>query len=353
MKPLKIFLIRTYQSHWGQHSGINQFIKYMDRSRFLVKEHIVTSKRSKFAPFRFIKRMISTLLSRGGPKVYSTGDFWAEISAWIHVTFYGYDVVFYLDGEHSLNKLPKILAMHKKKTKPKIVAMFHQPPDVLHTLINTEVFNSIDHAIVLSRIQADDLYRFIPHDRISTLMHGIDVDYFQPDISRKDKDKFICLSVGEWLRDYDTVIAVAERMKNKYPDIEFHIVSSEVKPPAEPGNIYLHQHISDEELLHLYQRANLFFMPMLDATANNAILEALACGLPVITTRLPGIESYISEKEAFLIDPGNPDAYQNAILNLYNDRSIISRMSEPARARGINFSWTNFARQIEHIVLNA
>lgn len=351
MQPLKIFLIRTLHSHWGQHSGINQFIKYIDRSRFEVSEYTVDRRRSKFAPLRFLKRIISTRLSKGGPKPYLTGDFRAEISALIHVMRFKYDIVFYLDGEHSLNKLPKILAKLKnKEKKPKIIAMFHQPPEMLHTLINTDVFESIDHAIVLSRLQADDLARFMPRDRISELLHGIDVDYFQPDASRKDEDKFICLSVGNWLRDYETVIAVSERMR-EYPDIEFHIVSSKVNPPTGAVNIYHHKNIDDEKLLCLYQKADVFFMPMFDATANNAILEALACGVPIVTTRLPGIESYISGKESILIEPGNPGLYQDAILTLYNDRAIATRMSEHARARSIELSWTNFARQIEDIAL--
>jgi glycosyltransferase involved in cell wall biosynthesis len=353
MQPLKIFLIRTFQPHWGEHSGINQFIKYIDWSRFEVKEHIVYRKRTKFPPLRLLKRMISTLLIRGGPKVYCTSDFWAEISALIHVTLFGYDVVFYLDGEHSINKLPKILPKLKSKDKkPKIIAMFHQPPETLHTLINTDVFKSIDHAIVLSRLQANDLSRFMPGDKISEMLHGIDVDYFHPDASRKEKDKFICLSVGNWLRDYDTVIEVSERM-SKHPGIEFHIVSSKVNPSSGAGNIHVHTNVSDEYLLHLYQEADVFFMPMLDATANNAILEALACGVPIVTTELPGIECYLSGKEALLIEPGNPRLYQDAILTLYNDRTKATQMSESGRSRSVELSWANFARQIEHIILNA
>jgi len=229
--------------------------------------------------------------------------------------------------------------------------MFHQPPEKLHTLINDDIFNAIDHAIVLSRLQADDLSRFLPHEKISELQHGIDIDYFTPDITRKDKGTFTCLSVGNWLRDYDTVMAVSQSLKS-IPDIEFHIVSSKVNPSETPGNVYVHQNISDESLLHLYQKADVFFMPMLDATANNAILEALACGVPVITTRLAGIESYLSGKEAILIEPGDASLYHDAIMSLYNDRSIIDEMCQYARKRGIELSWSNFARKIENIIMD-
>lgn len=349
---LKIFMIRTLYSHWGEHSGINQFIKYIDRSRFEVTEFIVDRSRSRFAPLRFLQRKISTLLSKGGPKVYLTTDFRAEMSALKHVILHNYDSVFYLDGEHSLNRLPRMLQQLGRKKRPRIISMFHQPPETLHDLINTDILKSVDHVIVLSRLQAEDLSRFMPRNRISELLHGIDVEYFRPDASRREPGKFICLSVGNWLRDYATVLAVAERMR-AHRDIEFHIVSSKVEPAPGADNIQVHQNISDQDLLHLYQRTDVFFMPMLDATANNAILEALACGVPIVTTRLSGVESYLTGDEALLVEPGDPARYQEAILGLYNDHSTVARMSKAARARGEELSWANFARQVENIMLNA
>jgi glycosyltransferase involved in cell wall biosynthesis len=297
-----------------------------------------------------LKRIFSTLLRRGGPKVYCTDDFWAEFLALIHAILYKYDVIFYLDGEHSLNMLPKLLAK-ATNNKTKIISMFHQPPEMLHTLINNNVFKYIDHAIVLSRLQAEDLSSVMQRDSISELLHGVDVDYFKPDNTCRDKVKFIVLSVGNWLRDYDTVIKVSDSMRS-YPDIDFHVVASRVSLPEGQHNIQVHKNISDDELLHLYQKANVFFMPMLDATANNAILEALACGVPIVTTHLSGVESYLSDKAAILVEPGNPELYQDAILSLYNDPAIATRMSEYGRIRSIELSWRNFARQIEHIIQN-
>ena len=347
--PFKIYLIRTFQAHWSQHSGINQFVKYIDQSRFQIKEHLVMRNRSNFGLVRYAKRKISDAVRRGGTGSYMINDFLAEINGFRYFANKGYDVLFYLDGEHSLNYLPKWLrkGYHRKKP-PKIIAMFHQPPERLCQLSNMDVLHRIDHAIVLSQVQADHLSQYLPKEKISTVLHGIDVDYFHPGEAKKKSGKFICLSVGYWLRDYDTVVRVAERLK-EYADIEFHIVSSEVNPPTRLRNIHMHKNISDAELLSLYQRANVLLMPLLDATANNVILEALACGLPVITTKLPGTMEYLTGQEGILISPQKPELYLKELMNLYEKRDELDRKSEHARKRAVELSWPNFARKIEKL----
>jgi glycosyltransferase involved in cell wall biosynthesis len=348
---LKIYLIRTFYRHWSQHSGINQFVKYIDGSQFQIKEQLVMRNRSNFGLVRYAKRKISDVIRQRGPNRYMINDFWAELNGLYDFARYKYDILFYLDGEHSLNFLPGWLTrLSSSENRPKIIAMFHQPPEKLNSLINIDIFRLLDHAIVLSQVQADDLAHYLPKDKISIVLHGIDVDYFHPDETKKIADKFVCLSVGHWLRDYDTVLTVAKRLE-KYTEIEFHVVSPKVNPPTSPKNILVHTNVSDAELLSLYQRANVLLMPLLDATANNVILEALACGLPVITTKLPGTMEYLTGQEGILISPQKPELYLKELMDLYEKRDKLYRKSEYARKRAVELSWPNFAGKIEKLFI--
>ena len=349
--PLKIFLIRRYQPHWSQHSGINQFLKYMDKELFQITEHVVLPNQNKTRPIRFLKRKISDFLRKGGPPYYQINDFLAELHGLCDLFRQKYDILFYLDGEHSLNFLPSWISRFSNLVnRPRVIAMYHQPPDKLHTLIDMDALRKLDRAIVLSEIQADDLSRYLPRKNIITVLHGIDVDFFRPDISKKDNEKFRCLSVGYWLRDYDTVIKAAESLKD-YSTIEFHIVSSKVNPPSDLKNVHVHKDISDDALLKLYQKSDILFMPLLDATANNVILEALACGLPVITTELPGTKAYLTGQEGFLVPPGELDSYINKLLFLYKNRGKEDQMPLKARKRAEELSWPNFSRKLEKLLL--
>ena len=134
-----------------------------------------------------------------------------------------------------------------------------------------------------------------------------------------------------------------------YSDIEFHIVSSRVNLPNSLANTYVYKDISDAELLNLYQKANVLFLPLLDAIANNVILEALACGLPVITTKLPGTMEYLTEQEGILISPQKPELYLKELMDLYEKRDELDRKSEHARKRAVELSWPNFAGKIEKL----
>ena len=349
----KVFLIRSHYPHWGKHSGINQFVRYLDNSRYQIKEHVINRQQSKFAPIRVIKRSIAKILRLNGPKVYTINDLVAELIALVHVKLFGYQTIFYLDGEHSLHLLPKLLGKVQENRNTKIISMFHQPPDKLHTLINPNIFNFLDRVIVLSRIQADDLAKFLPDNKISVLPHGIDIDYFTPKNNTNNNKKFTCLSVGNWLRDYESVLFVARHFELNFPNVEFQIVTNKIDHNQCIKNIRLFQGISDQELLSLYHNADIFFMPMEDATANNAILEALACGLPIITTELQGIkETYLPGDEAILIPPKDTKGYIEAINFLIENRETLATKGLAARQRAIELSWVNFAKSIDNLIID-
>lgn len=131
--------------------------------------------------------------------------------------------------------------------------------------------------------------------------------------------------------------------------IEFHIVSP--KPTGLEGlpNAVLHQDIDDSALLKLYQDADILFLPLVKATANNALLEGIACGLPVITTSLPSVKAYLPGPEAILIDTKDPSDYTDAVLSLFRDFRRRQQMGSQARMRAEELSWPKITAQYEAI----
>jgi len=91
------------------------------------------------------------------------------------------------------------------------------------------------------------------------------------------------------MRDLEILSKVAKEL----PEFEFHLVAKKAKLEKR-DNIIIHQGIPDEELLKLNQESDILLMPLINATANNGIMEGIACGLPVLTTDLESTREYLN-----------------------------------------------------------
>ena len=101
----------------------------------------------------------------------------------------------------------------------------------------------------------------------------------------------------------------------------------------------------------MYQQSDLLLQPMRGATANNAILEGIACGLPVVSSDLDSIKAYVSGTEAILIPENKPELFADALLNLYQNSDMRKEMAANARRRASELSWQNIAIEYEKMYL--
>lgn len=345
----RIRVIQTHYPHWGPHSGTNPFANALDSDRFRVVTDLVPMGGDQFPPVGYrLRQHMRTVIRSSGMQAYGLNDACAEgraLGLWL---LGGIDIVHYLDGEHSLQYLPRLLRRFSKlRHRVPIVATFHQPPELLLKLTDPEVLRMVDCATVLCPEQAAHLQQFLPSDRVQLIPLGIDSDFFQPDAHRPASAQFRCLSVGTWLRDYDTVLTVAEMLQG-YPDIRFEIVSNADLKPRSP-NVQIRSGLDDLELRREYQQSDVLFVPMLSATANCAILEAIACGLPVVSSALPSVRMYLPGDEGLLIPDRDPARYADAILALRDSPQRRLEMGRQARLRALELSWSKIAAQYEAI----
>jgi glycosyltransferase involved in cell wall biosynthesis len=299
-----------------------------------------------------LRESFSKLIKLNKVNVYDLNDLSAEFSVYRQWLNGEIDFIHYLDGEHSLQFLPLIFRNNEHHNKiPSIIATFHQPPSSLEQLINIEIVRHLDGVHVLSSDQGAFFRRYLSAEKVFHIPHGVDVEFFKPGLRDSSNDKFKCITVGSWMRDYDTVFAVANHLQ-KIPDIEFHIVSTQITDRSVPENVIYHNGISDEELLKLYQNSDLLFLPLNDATANNSILEALACGLSIISTDISAVRDYVSNESAVLISKGRTDDFIKALIKLYQNPEQRRQMSNFARKRAEQLSWQKIAAEIEAMYLS-
>jgi glycosyltransferase involved in cell wall biosynthesis len=275
---------------------------------------------------------------------YKLSDLNAELRVLASCLAKRIDLVHYLDAEHTAQFLPAWLG-RTRASRTKTVATYHQPPDLLPTLVNPGVVATLDQVIVVSPVQLPFFHAALPAEKVQVVLHGIDTDFFRPRTEPRAEGPFRCVTAGHWLRDWAAVCAVAEALR----EVEFHVVTDRETGLAGLANVRTHRNVDDETLRSIYRQADVLFLPLTQATANNTLLEGLACGLPVVSTDLPSIRDYAPGNEALLVARNDAAALAEAVTRLASDHALRAAMACRARARAEELSWHNVAREHERI----
>jgi glycosyltransferase involved in cell wall biosynthesis len=87
----------------------------------------------------------------------------------------------------------------------------------------------------------------------------------------------------------------------------------------------------------------------MDCTANNAILEGLACGTPVVASDVGAVRDYLTEECAVLTEKGDPVAMAESLLALLADHDRRQEMAVNARQQALAFDWAVVADRLQVI----
>jgi glycosyltransferase involved in cell wall biosynthesis len=107
--------------------------------------------------------------------------------------------------------------------------------------------------------------------------------------------------------------------------------------------IVLTEYLNDEELRALYSSCRAFVYPSIYEGFGLPPLEAMACGAPVITSRIPAHEE-TTGGAAILVEPTDVQALAAAIADLLESDDLRSRFSALGRSRAAEFTWERTAR---------
>jgi glycosyltransferase involved in cell wall biosynthesis len=103
------------------------------------------------------------------------------------------------------------------------------------------------------------------------------------------------------------------------------------------GAIELLGYVTQRELLPLYQRADVFALPAVSEIhwgIPNVLVEALACGVPVVTTPLPSVSELVEQGvQGILIPDGDPGVLADSIERLARDPGLRREMGRRGRER--------------------
>ena len=104
-------------------------------------------------------------------------------------------------------------------------------------------------------------------------------------------------------------------------------------------------YIANRDLPYIYNNAFAFLYPSLRESFGFPLLEAMACGIPVITSNTSSMPE-IGGPHAILINPENPDEITEMMLKLETDNAFYNRQEEIGLQQATLFSWRRTAEQL-------
>ncbi len=223
-----------------------------------------------------------------------------------------------------------------------------------------------DRIIAVSRSLADLAQEIADTDlSVHVIGNGVDTDCFRPQDRNLARDELglgghgpILLTVGGLVprKGVHRVLEILPDILKQHPELVYCVVggssvegdfSEQLRRMIEERDLQNHVRmvgrVAHNELPAWYGAADVFCLPTANEGWANALQESLACGTPVVTTRVGGNEDVVGNEHHGLVVPfGDRDALKNAILS-----SLEHRWDRTAIARwGMRRSWQDVGREV-------
>jgi len=194
---------------------------------------------------------------------------------------------------------------------------------------------------------------FMPALDIKVIPNGIDVEKFYPaqeqSLTKPIKLLTVCRLISR--KRIDLLIRAAARAKELGLDIQFNIAGEGnlMKPLQNladdlnlTDSVVFMRRVPAEQMPQVYRDNHIFVMSSAHEGMSNAMLEAMASGLPIITTKCEGVQELIADN-GIVVDYPKAEAIAEAIKTLADDRQTYKQISTAARKQARKFSWKSVA----------
>ena len=178
---------------------------------------------------------------------------------------------------------------------------------------------------------------------IQEIPNGVDTCQFTPGESPLPSSERLILYVGRLdpLKGLDDLIRAFRKVHERYPEARLVLVG---EGEVESNLMHLARElkISDqvsfeglqEDVKSYFGKSEIFAFPSLTEGLSNVLLEAMACGLPVVATRIGGNMELVEHGvNGILINPGDPEGLSEAIITLLADPEQSRQMGREGRKR--------------------
>lgn len=261
--------------------------------------------------------------------------------------------------------VPHVTTFHTL-AKTKLMARAGEQESQIRSDVEKRVMDEADAIIVSTEQEMDDIVRLYktPPYKIQIIPAGVNLELFHPQDKIKAKqmlglaEKKVILYVGriEPLKGIDILINAFAQLECS-SDSRLLIVGGNLKRDREmerlkaltvqlsiEDSVTFTGAVKQTELPNYYSAADVFVLPSYSESFGLVALEAMACGTPVVVSRVGGLKTFVKEgKTGYLIPWRCPEPFAQRLEMLLAHPALRESMGRAARATAQQMSWSGVA----------
>lgn len=197
-------------------------------------------------------------------------------------------------------------------------------------------------------------------DKIVVIPPGVDLDYFKPNYPQKEHGLIVHTGRLKRYKSVDHLLWATQMLASKRSDFKVVIVGDGddlprlkdlTKKLAIENYVTFTGYIPEQEKLNYYQKATVLVENSIKEGWGMIVIEANACGTPVVAARSPGLrDTVLDEKTGLLYDYGKIEQLAQKIELLLDNKNLNKQMGEAGVEWAKNFSWDNATNEMMKII---
>ena len=224
---------------------------------------------------------------------------------------------------------------------------------ILGPLVFKPIWQKASALVACSKGLKARALQFLPSAQIQVIPNGVDLQRFYPAEAGKDSGGLRLLTVGRlsMTKRLPLLLEMVEVLRGEGGKTHLTVVGGGALE-AELRRFLAELNLRDavtllgrregSEMPEIYRQHDVFVSASMQEGMSNAMLEAMASGLPIVTTRCEGVDELIADNGIVVYD-SRPEALAAAIRRLADAAATRQAMSVAARKKAESFGWDKVA----------
>lgn len=336
--PMPVRFVKYRYKHHAAPSGYDRVCDFIDAPIVPLPKQIYWLGETLLRPFALWNSKL------GGKWEYSRYDYTMELAVIWDFFRQRSCIYHFIYSEKSFHLLERFTG----KRGHRFIGTVHHPPEDQDRLFRThDHFRVFDHLIAMDKTSVKYWEQITGKKNVTWIPHGVDTNFFRPSDTEPEPSPSRIIFAGHHDRDFETLREVLKTTMLKIPNVRIDLVGDHpvlCDLATQFPQVCQHKNLSDSSYRDLLQKSHILLLPLVNSTVSNVVLEALACGTPVVTNK-GGINDYLDESCSATCHVGDVSSMAQAIVAQLSGSSTKTLSRAAARKTACRFSWQSVAQR--------